>query len=131
MRNPRPKYFLITSQVINERNYLRFGLDQIEKGSDLTVIDATPFCYPLIYDRQKREARNDLKQITISSQNEPRNIEFYAAKLRVRCSHLCLGELRYRLLGTKSPTSEIRGVAPEYHYSKPTNLDGFALQILA
>ncbi len=64
------KILVITSQVIDERNYNRFGLDYIDKKSSLSVLDLTPLFYPKVYKINKKFKKNHLKVFHIHSRNE-------------------------------------------------------------
>ena len=64
------KFVLITSQVINRRNYERFALNQMEKHGSLTIIDITEMLYPKIFEIQIRNQMKDLDVIFVNQETK-------------------------------------------------------------
>ena len=63
-------FLFITSQIIDERNYYRFGLDYVNKIGSLTVIDLTSLIYPKVFKKNKKIEKVGLKKIQIYNMDD-------------------------------------------------------------
>ena len=64
------KIVIVTSQVINKRNYDRFALRQLEELGDVVIIDITQFMYPKIFESQYFSRKKNIKATYLKSMRE-------------------------------------------------------------
>lgn len=64
------KFLFLTSQVIDERNYQRFGLNILQKIGSLTIADLTNLVNPSIYQNQIKKQKKNINIFTINSKSE-------------------------------------------------------------
>ena len=61
----KPKIIILTSQVISEREFKRFGIDTIEAKSKLQIFDFTSILQPKNFDKQLNSCKEDLNILFI------------------------------------------------------------------
>jgi hypothetical protein len=68
------KTVFITAQVINERNYERYAIRQIEEKSDVIVVDVTNLLYPKVFEQQYIGRKHDLNVVYIHDMEQLRRV---------------------------------------------------------
>ena len=63
----KPKIIILTSQVISEREFKRFGIDTIEAKSKLQIFDFTSLLQPKNFDKQLNSCKEDLNILFIKN----------------------------------------------------------------
>ena len=73
----KPKIILLTSQVISERDFKRFGIDTIESKSDLLILDFTSILQPRNFEKQLKSCKNNLHIYFIRNLNQLCKLKFH------------------------------------------------------
>lgn len=61
---------VLTSQVIDDRNFYRFSLDYAHKIGFLTILDLTSLIYPKVFKAQEKIQKTGLNVVQIQNKNE-------------------------------------------------------------
>ena len=71
----KPKIIFLTSQVISERDFKRFGIDTIEAKSQLQIFDFTSLLQPKTFYKQLSLCKKDLNINFIRNSNQLSNLK--------------------------------------------------------
>ena len=71
----KPKIIFLTSQVIGERDFKRFGLDTIDAKSQLQIFDFTSIVQPRSFEKQFNTRKKDLNIYFIKKLNQLSNLK--------------------------------------------------------
>ena len=71
----KPKIIFLTSQVISERDFKRFGIDTIEAKSQLQILDFTSLLQPISFEKQFKSRKKDLNTYFIRNLSELFNLK--------------------------------------------------------
>ena len=71
----KPKIIFLTSQVISERDFKRFGLDTIDAKSQLQIFDFTSLLQPRNFENQLNACKKDLNMKFIKNSNQLYNLK--------------------------------------------------------
>ena len=66
----KPKIIFLTSQVISERDFKRFGLDTIDAKSQLQIFDFTSLLQPRNFEKQLNSCKKGLNINFIKNSNQ-------------------------------------------------------------
>ena len=88
----KPKIIILTSQVISERDFKRFGIDTIEAKSQLLIFAFTSLLQPRTFEKQLNSCKKELNIYFIRKLNQLSNLK----------SHFEYSDLIISILGNQS-----------------------------